>query len=168
MKRKAFLQAAGLAALALTATGALAQAGAASAPASAAAGAFPSRPIRMIVPFPPGGGTDILSRLVAQKLTEQAKWTIVPDNKAGAGGTIGISEAVKAAPTGYDLIHVYVVALKTDNDGVLHEYGGYALVSDLSVVPNAVALLDKRHGLRERAVTYSMRLVFEYHEDGDA
>ncbi len=72
------------------------------------------------------------------------------------------------APTGYDLIHVYVVALKTDNDGVLHEYGGYALVSDLSVVPNAVALLDKRHGLRERAVTYSMRLVFEYHEDGDA
>ncbi|MCZ8095850.1 MAG: tripartite tricarboxylate transporter substrate binding protein [Acidovorax sp.] len=72
--------------------------------ASAPAGAYPSKPIRLIVPFPPGGGTDILSRLVATKLTEQAKWTVVADNKAGAGGTIGITEAVKAVPTGYDLV----------------------------------------------------------------
>ncbi len=104
MKRKAFLQAAGLAALALTATGALAQAGAASAPASAAAGAFPSRPIRMIVPFPPGGGTDILARLVSTRLADQTRWNIVAENKAGAGGTIGITEAVKAAPGGHDLV----------------------------------------------------------------
>lgn len=72
--------------------------------ASAPAGAYPSKPIRLIVPFPPGGGTDILSRLVATKLTEQAKWTVLADNKAGAGGTIGITEAVKAVPTGYDLV----------------------------------------------------------------
>ncbi len=72
--------------------------------ASAPTGAYPNKPIRMIVPFPPGGGTDILSRLVATKLTEQAKWTVVADNKAGAGGTIGITEAVKTAPTGYDLV----------------------------------------------------------------
>ena len=65
---------------------------------------YPSKPIRLIVPFPPGGGTDILSRLIANKLTEVAHWNVVPDNKAGAGGTIGITEAVKAAPTGYDMV----------------------------------------------------------------
>jgi tripartite-type tricarboxylate transporter receptor subunit TctC len=72
--------------------------------APAAASAYPNKPVRLIVPFPPGGGTDILSRLVATRLTESAKWTVVADNKAGAGGTIGIGEAVKAAPTGYDLV----------------------------------------------------------------
>src|SRR5574337_760873 len=66
--------------------------------------AYPAKPIRMIVPFPPGGGTDILARLVSNKLTEVDKWTVVADNKPGAGGTIGITEATKAAPTGYDLV----------------------------------------------------------------
>ncbi|WP_295854547.1 tripartite tricarboxylate transporter substrate binding protein [uncultured Xylophilus sp.] len=65
---------------------------------------YPTKPIRLIVPFPPGGGTDILSRLVATRLAEATKWTVVPDNKAGAGGTIGITEAVKAPPTGYDMV----------------------------------------------------------------
>ncbi|WP_119965685.1 tripartite tricarboxylate transporter substrate binding protein [Simplicispira lacusdiani] len=83
---------------------ALALAMGAPAHAQAPAPAFPSKPIRLIVPFPPGGGTDILSRLVATKLTEANKWTVVADNKAGAGGTIGIGEAVKAAPTGHDIV----------------------------------------------------------------
>ena len=66
--------------------------------------AYPAKPVRMIVPFPPGGGTDILARLVAQKLTEANHWTVVPDNRGGAGGTIGIAEAARAAPTGYDIV----------------------------------------------------------------
>jgi len=65
---------------------------------------YPSKPIRMVVPFPPGGGTDILSRLVASRLTEARQWTIVADNKAGAGGTLGITEATKAAPDGYTMV----------------------------------------------------------------
>lgn len=73
-------------------------------PAVQAQGTYPNKSIRLIIPFPPGGGTDILSRLVAQKLTEVDKWSVVPDNRAGAGGTIGITEAVKAAPTGYDIV----------------------------------------------------------------
>ena len=74
------------------------------APGLALAQAYPSKPIRLIVPFPPGGGTDILSRLVAAKLTEVTKWTVVAENRAGAGGTVGIGEAVRAAPTGYDMV----------------------------------------------------------------
>jgi len=65
---------------------------------------FPAKPIHLIIPFPPGGGTDILSRLVATKLTEASKWTMVPDNRAGAGGTIGITEAARAPHTGYEMV----------------------------------------------------------------
>jgi tripartite-type tricarboxylate transporter receptor subunit TctC len=72
--------------------------------ATAHADTYPSKPIHLVVPFPPGGGTDILSRLVANKLTEVSKWTVVADNRAGAGGTIGIAEAARAAPSGYEMV----------------------------------------------------------------
>jgi tripartite-type tricarboxylate transporter receptor subunit TctC len=65
---------------------------------------WPANPVKLIIPFPPGGGTDILSRLVANKLAESNKWAIVPENRSGAGGTIGIGEAAKAAPNGYTLV----------------------------------------------------------------
>ncbi len=71
---------------------------------TAHAQSYPDKPIRLVIPFPPGGGTDILGRLVAQKLTEANKWTVVPDNKAGAGGTLGISEAARGKPDGYDMV----------------------------------------------------------------
>ena len=66
---------------------------------AAHAQAYPAKPVRMIVPFPPGGGTDILARLVAQKLTEANHWTVVPDNRGGAGGTIGLSLIHISEPT---------------------------------------------------------------------
>jgi tripartite-type tricarboxylate transporter receptor subunit TctC len=72
--------------------------------AASAQGGYPSKPIRMIVPFPPGGGTDILSRLVANKLTESMGWQVVVDNRGGAGGNIGLDAAAKAAPDGYTMV----------------------------------------------------------------
>src|SRR6218665_3908561 len=74
---------------------ALALAATARAQAPAAVAGYPDRPIRLIVPFPPGGGTDILARLLATGRAGQAHWTAVDDNKAGAGATIGTGEAVK-------------------------------------------------------------------------
>lgn len=69
-----------------------------------AAANYPNKPIRLVIPFPPGGGTDILSRVISNKLTEATQWTVVPENKAGAGGTIGITEAAKAPANGYDMV----------------------------------------------------------------
>jgi tripartite-type tricarboxylate transporter receptor subunit TctC len=65
---------------------------------------YPSRPIRLIVPFPPGGGTDAVSRLVAQELAKSTGWTVVIENKAGAGGMIGLQEAAHARNDGYDIV----------------------------------------------------------------
>jgi tripartite-type tricarboxylate transporter receptor subunit TctC len=72
--------------------------------APSAAQDYPSRPIRLIVPFPPGGGTDAVSRLVAQELQKSTGWTVVVENKAGAGGMIGLQEAAKARNDGYDMV----------------------------------------------------------------
>jgi len=65
--------------------------------------AYPAKPVRIIVPFPPGGATDIVTRIVAQKLNEIWGQTIVVDNRGGAGGNIGAEVAAKAPPDGYTL-----------------------------------------------------------------
>jgi len=81
-------------------------------PAAAACGAaaqdYPARPVRMVVGFPPGGGTDVMARLVAPKLTAAWGQQVVIDNRAGATGIIGTDLVAKAAPDGYTLLMGHV------------------------------------------------------------
>ncbi len=65
--------------------------------------AWPTKPIKLMVPFPPGGSTDIVARIVAQKLSERLGQPIVIENRGGAGGTLGTAATARAAPDGYNL-----------------------------------------------------------------
>ncbi|PIF78427.1 tripartite-type tricarboxylate transporter receptor subunit TctC [Variovorax sp. 54] len=68
-----------------------------------AQGDWPQRPVKLVVPFTPGGGTDATSRLIAERLTSLERWTVVVDNKPGAAGNIGLDAVAKATPDGYTI-----------------------------------------------------------------
>jgi tripartite-type tricarboxylate transporter receptor subunit TctC len=70
--------------------------------------AYPTRPIRLIVPFPPGGSNDIISRVIGQQLGDRLGKPLVIDNRGGAGGLVGTETAVHAAPDGYTLLIISV------------------------------------------------------------
>ena len=72
-----------------------------------AQGTYPSKPVRWIVPWPPGGGADVLSRMLSPKLSEALKQQIIIDNRGGAAGNIGAEMAAKSPPDGYTIVFAY-------------------------------------------------------------
>ena len=71
-------------------------------------GQYPAKPVRLIIPFPPGGSNDVVGRVVAAQLSERLGQSVIVDNRGGAGGTLGINAAAKAPADGYNLLMVSV------------------------------------------------------------
>src|ERR1035437_2215344 len=86
----------------------LAAAAAPAASAQATPQPYPSKPIRLIIPFPPGGSNDIVGRMIAMQLTERLGTQVVVDNRGGAGGIIGTEIAAKAQPDGHTLLIISI------------------------------------------------------------
>ena len=132
----------------------LAAAGAAAAlPATAQAQTYPSRALRLIVPFPPGGPNDIIGRVVAQRMGESLGQQIVIDNRGGAGGIIGTETAAKANPDGYTLLLSGTAALSINPS--LQARLPYDPVRDftpLSLLATAPSILIVHPSLATRSV----------------
>ncbi|MGH6768980.1 MAG: Bug family tripartite tricarboxylate transporter substrate binding protein, partial [Xanthobacteraceae bacterium] len=79
--------------------------------APATAQSYPSRPISLIVPFPPGGSTTVVARIIAERMSETMGQTIVIDNRGGAGGTVGTRAAAKSPPDGYTILLSYTATM---------------------------------------------------------
>lgn len=115
--------------------------------------AYPTKSLRFIAPFPPGGTTDVLSRILAQKLTDSLGRQVVVDNRAGAGGNIGHEIAAKTAPDGYTLLMSSNAALVTNPH--LYKRLGFDPLNDfspISVVAKAGPVLVVHPSVPARSV----------------
>jgi tripartite-type tricarboxylate transporter receptor subunit TctC len=92
---------------------------------------YPARPVRLIVPYPPGGGTDTLARVVSQKLSETLGQQVVMDNRPGAGANIGMELAARSAPDGYTLV---LATISNAISASLYSRLNYDLVRDFAPV----------------------------------
>jgi tripartite-type tricarboxylate transporter receptor subunit TctC len=105
-------------------------------PCAHAQSGYPNKPIRLIVPFAPGGGTDLTARAIAMKLTEAWGQTVVPDNRAGANGTIAVDIATKSPPDGYTLT---MISSSHSVNSSLYKNLPYDLIRDLSPITQATS-----------------------------
>ncbi|HEY9447831.1 MAG TPA: tripartite tricarboxylate transporter substrate-binding protein, partial [Burkholderiales bacterium] len=99
-------------------------------------GAYPTKPIRLIIPFAPGGGTDVTGRAIALKLTEALGQAVVSDNRAGANGTIGADLAAKAPPDGYT---ISMISSSHSVNPSLMKKLPYDLITDLAPITQATS-----------------------------
>ena len=105
----------------------------------AADAAYPTRPIRIIVPFPPGGSTDVIARLIGQKLTESWGQQVVVDNRSGAGGNIGMGMAANASPDGHTILSVsssYVVNPSLYSKTPYDPFKSFIPITNAAAAPN--------------------------------
>jgi tripartite-type tricarboxylate transporter receptor subunit TctC len=98
----------------------------------AAAQTYPAKPVRIVVPFPPGGGVDIVSRAIAEKLSPRLGQPMPIDNRPGAGMTIGLAETVRSAPDGYTLLVAPIGAVTASS--ILHPKLTFDIRRDLATV----------------------------------
>src|SRR5262245_4656082 len=104
-------------------------------PCAASAQAYPSHPITLIVPYPPGGGVDAMGRLVAQKLSLALGQQFIIENRPGAGGVIGTRAAAKAAPDGYTLVMmVSLISLPNSGYDLNRDFAPVGLIASTPIV----------------------------------
>src|SRR5262245_21306586 len=122
--------------------------------------AYPAKPVRVIVPFPPGGANDIVARIVFQKLSEQMGQTFVIENRSGAGGTLGTTVVAKSPPDGYTLL-VQTVASHVSNAHLYKKLPYDAVADFVGITPMArlVAVLTVHPSLPPRSVKEFIRLA---------
>jgi len=126
----------------------------------ALAQSYPSKPIRLVLPYPPGGGTDVIARPLAQKLTEQLGQQVIVDNRGGAGGNIGMEFVAKSPADGYTLLFALTAQYAVNLS--LYPKLPYDPVRDyapISLLANAPYLLVVHPALPAKSVAELVALV---------